>query len=201
MLGVSWGKYGVTATTMGWLTCLDSGARKIGAIRDVEGLWRFSACKPSGKPRHRDNVEILRSRALKRVSLQTSCLVLVNSEGFANLTRLKTSLCLVRSVQLVALYQDWSPAHKVQPGEYCVQIFAPLCSFDFFIMFERVQAAAVDGRQENVFWRQIELQKLYKALAQQSASIQAAIVKDSATTRQEAKLEFCEALLLSLIHI
>jgi len=62
-------------------------------------------------------------------------------------------------------------------------------------MFERVQAAAVDGRQENVFWRQIELQKLYKVLAQQSASIQAAIVKDSATTRQEAKLEFCEALL------
>jgi len=62
-------------------------------------------------------------------------------------------------------------------------------------MFERVQAAAVDGRQENVFWRQIELQKLYKGLTQKSASIQAAIVKDSATTRQEAKLEFVQALL------
>jgi len=61
-------------------------------------------------------------------------------------------------------------------------------------MIAQVKAAAIDGRLENVFWRQQELQKLYKALVQQSSSIQNTIQQHSGLTRAEAKVEFCKTL-------
>ena len=61
-------------------------------------------------------------------------------------------------------------------------------------MIAQVKASAIDGRLGNVFWRQAELQKLYKALVSQSSSIQNAIQKHSGVTKTEAKVEFSKAM-------
>jgi len=60
--------------------------------------------------------------------------------------------------------------------------------------FSRVASAATDGRLENVFWRQKELQSLYKALLQNSTPLQEAIYEDNRSSRTEAKIEYYRAL-------
>lgn len=60
--------------------------------------------------------------------------------------------------------------------------------------FASLRAAAIDGRTQNVFYRQTQLLKLHKRLVQEVEAITSAIVSDSGNTRAEAQIEYSLAL-------
>lgn len=57
-------------------------------------------------------------------------------------------------------------------------------------VFERLCAAAIDGRTENVRYRQSELQRLHKALRECRSTIVEGIMAVGHTTTSEAELEY-----------
>ncbi|KAF2214210.1 hypothetical protein CERZMDRAFT_22385, partial [Cercospora zeae-maydis SCOH1-5] len=60
--------------------------------------------------------------------------------------------------------------------------------------FPRVEAAAIDGRYENVFHRQVQLEKLCKALTDNVHEIKTAIATDSGHSLAEVAVEYHETL-------
>lgn len=60
--------------------------------------------------------------------------------------------------------------------------------------FAQLQAAAIDGRTRNAFYRQTQLEKLHKALVSNKSDIVDAIVADANLSRTEAQLEYSLAL-------
>ncbi|KAM3422129.1 hypothetical protein BST61_g2500 [Cercospora zeina] len=60
--------------------------------------------------------------------------------------------------------------------------------------FPRIQAAAIDGRYENVFHRQVQLEKLCKALTDNVNEIKNAIAADSGHSLAEVAVEYHETL-------
>ncbi|CAK1359540.1 unnamed protein product [Cercospora beticola] len=60
--------------------------------------------------------------------------------------------------------------------------------------FPRVQAAAIDGRYENVFHRQVQLERLCKALTDNVDEIKKAIASDSGNSPAEVAVEYHETL-------
>ena len=56
--------------------------------------------------------------------------------------------------------------------------------------FERLRVAAIDGRTENVRYRQHELQRLHKALREFRTTILEGILADGQVTTSEAELEY-----------
>ncbi|PPJ57777.1 hypothetical protein CBER1_00250 [Cercospora berteroae] len=60
--------------------------------------------------------------------------------------------------------------------------------------FPRVQAAAIDGRYENVFHRQVQLERLCKAVSDNVEEIKKAIASDSGSSPAEVAVEYHETL-------
>lgn len=60
--------------------------------------------------------------------------------------------------------------------------------------FPRVQAAAIDGRLDNIYHRQVELERLCKALIENVNEIKQAIAEDSGHSPAEVAVEYHEAL-------
>lgn len=52
--------------------------------------------------------------------------------------------------------------------------------------FARLQAAAIDGRAHNVFFRQTQLERLFKGLLAEEANLRDAMINDSKYTPAEA---------------
>ncbi|KAJ9665635.1 hypothetical protein H2201_004327 [Coniosporium apollinis] len=62
-------------------------------------------------------------------------------------------------------------------------------------LFQRIREAAIDGRTQNVYYRQSQLERLRDVLVQNEEALQQAIVKDSGNSVTEAKIEYSLALL------
>lgn len=56
--------------------------------------------------------------------------------------------------------------------------------------FERIQAAAVDGRAHNIFYRQQQLESLCRILLENAERIRQAITSDTGNTLSEVVAEF-----------
>lgn len=61
--------------------------------------------------------------------------------------------------------------------------------------FQRIREAAIDGRTQNVYYRQSQLERLRNVLVQNEEALQQAIVDDSGNSVTEAKIEYGLALL------
>lgn len=57
-------------------------------------------------------------------------------------------------------------------------------------ILQSVREAAVDGRMQNVIWRQVQLENLQRTLIENVDAIQAAIKKDNGYTDSEAAIEY-----------
>ncbi|KAB5563073.1 Aldehyde/histidinol dehydrogenase [Coniochaeta sp. 2T2.1] len=62
------------------------------------------------------------------------------------------------------------------------------------LALERIQAAVIDGRTENIRFRQGQLQSLHQTLREEASSICRALVQDSSSSVAEAETEFCLAM-------
>jgi len=60
--------------------------------------------------------------------------------------------------------------------------------------FSAIRSAAIDGRLHNPIYRKDQLRFLHNTLADNAASIQDAIAKDSKNQTSEVKVEYCLAL-------
>ena len=56
--------------------------------------------------------------------------------------------------------------------------------------FDRIQAAAIDGRARNIFYRQQQLECLCRTLLENAEDIRKAIIRDYGDTESEATVEF-----------
>lgn len=60
--------------------------------------------------------------------------------------------------------------------------------------FDRIEAAAVDGRAHNVFYRQQQIESLCRTLLENAEKIRQAIISDSSSSLSEVTVEFNLAL-------